>query len=117
MTKKKSFLIYHDQQDVINMLKDEEAGRLFKDLFASGKDHTVPDYSDNRVMAVVFQTFKEALNNTQVFSFLLHYKFGCPICPNAHQEIRTGKKNLKAVQIFGQTTIRRFTVAKLFLYN
>ena len=62
MTKKKSFLIYYDQQEVIDKLKDEEAGRIFKDLFRYGSQNIVPDYGDNRLMSVVFLVLKIAID-------------------------------------------------------
>ena len=62
MTKKKSFLLYLDQDYLVDMLKEEEAGRLFRDLFRYGKDHTVPDYGDNRALSMAFQTFKTTMD-------------------------------------------------------
>ena len=44
------------------MLKEEEAGILFRDLFRYGKDHTVPDYGDNRALSMAFQTFKTTMD-------------------------------------------------------
>ena len=59
---KKSFLLYLDQDYLVDMLKEEEAGILFRDLFTYGNDHTVSDYGDNRAMTMAFHTFKATMD-------------------------------------------------------
>lgn len=54
MPKKKSFVLYHDYFNHIYRLSDEEAGRLFKALFAYVNDEPLPELSSGAEMAFSF---------------------------------------------------------------
>ncbi len=56
MPKKKSFVLYHDYFNHIYRLSDEEAGRLFKALFAYVNEKLPPDMSPQVEMAFSFIT-------------------------------------------------------------
>ena len=43
---KKSFILYNDQEEIINKLTDEQAGRLLKRIFAFVTTGVVPDIED-----------------------------------------------------------------------
>ena len=46
MEKKKSFILYTDNRNQINMLSDQQAGRLFKALFAFAESGDIPTFDD-----------------------------------------------------------------------
>ena len=57
MAEKKSFMIYLDNEKQVNMLTDEQAGKLFKALFEFAKDGTETDFDDGMIaMAFSFMT-------------------------------------------------------------
>lgn len=57
MAEKKSFMIYLDNEKQVNMLTDEQAGKLFKALFEFAKDGTETDFNDGMIaMAFSFMT-------------------------------------------------------------
>ena len=60
MADKKSFLIYLDNQKQVNMLTDEQAGKLFKALFAFAKDGIETDFDDG-VIAMIFSFMSDSI--------------------------------------------------------
>lgn len=46
MSEKKSFILYTDNRSQINMLSDQQAGRLFKALFAFAESGDIPAFED-----------------------------------------------------------------------
>lgn len=46
MSEKKSFILYTDNRSQINMLSDQQAGRLFKALFAFAESGDIPAFDD-----------------------------------------------------------------------
>ena len=60
MADKKSFLIYLDNQKQVNMLTDEQAGKLFKALFAFAKDGIETDFDDG-VVAMIFSFMSDSI--------------------------------------------------------
>ena len=60
MADKKSFLIYLDNQKQVNMLTDEQAGKLFKALFAFAKDGIETDF-DDAVVAMIFSFMSDSI--------------------------------------------------------
>lgn len=59
--KKKSFIMYTDNREQIEMLSDEEAGRIFKALLAYVDEGKVID-KGSRLVKVVFQGFKAQID-------------------------------------------------------
>ena len=57
-----SFIIYHDTGDMVIKLSDESAGRLFKGIFQYAREGTVPDFSDDMVLEMVFIPIKNYLD-------------------------------------------------------
>ena len=60
MAEKKSFLIYLDNQKQVNMLTDEQAGKLFKALFEFAKDGTETDFNDG-MTAMIFSFMADSI--------------------------------------------------------
>lgn len=52
---KNSFILYHEFSDYINKLTDEQAGQLFKAIFAYEKDGTLPELDP--ITDMVFKAF------------------------------------------------------------
>lgn len=53
-------MIYLDNQKQVNMLTDEQAGKLFKALFAFAKDGIEPDFDDG-MTAMIFSFMSDAI--------------------------------------------------------
>lgn len=60
LAEKKSFLIYLDNQKQVNMLTDEQAGRLFKALFEFAKNGTETDFDDG-MMTMIFSFMADSI--------------------------------------------------------
>ena len=60
MAEKKSFLIYLDNQKQVNMLTDEQAGKLFKALFEFAKNGTETDFDDGMI-AMAFSFLADSI--------------------------------------------------------
>lgn len=60
MAEKKSFMIYLDNQKQVNMLTDEQAGKLFKALFEFAKDGTETDFDDG-MMTMIFSFMADSI--------------------------------------------------------
>lgn len=60
MAEKKSFLIYLDNQKQVNILTDEQAGKLFKALFEFAKDGTETDFDDGMI-AMAFSFMADSI--------------------------------------------------------
>ena len=59
-TDNKSFIVYKDWEEYITMLSDEEAGRLFKALFAFSK--RAEEYDFDGAMQMVFIMMRNAID-------------------------------------------------------
>ena len=53
----KAFTSYIENENKLNMLTDEQAGRLYKSLFAYSRTGEKPDFSDDPVLAYAFIDF------------------------------------------------------------
>ena len=60
MAEKKSFMIYLDNEKQVNMLTDEQAGKLFKALFEFAKDGTETDFKDG-MTAMIFSFMADSI--------------------------------------------------------
>lgn len=60
--KKKSFLVYYDNQVIVRHLTDDEAGKLFKALFPYAADGVKPDFEDNQALAMAFDVLRIAID-------------------------------------------------------
>ena len=60
MAEKKSFMIYLDNEKQVNMLTDEQAGKLFKALFEFAKDGTETDFNDGMI-AMAFSFMADSI--------------------------------------------------------
>ena len=60
MAEKKSFMIYLDNEKQVNMLTDEQAGKLFKALFEFAKDGTETDFDDGMI-AMAFSFMADSI--------------------------------------------------------
>ena len=54
MSKPKYFQIFNDNDKIVNILSNEDAGRLFKALFAFVNSGTEPDFSDNSALYITY---------------------------------------------------------------
>lgn len=54
MKKPKAFCCYLDNNDVVNMLSDEQAGRLWKQLYSFANYGELPDNSGDTGLAILF---------------------------------------------------------------
>lgn len=57
MSNPKAFTSYIENEYKLNMLTDEQAGRLYKSLFAYSRTGEKPDFSDDPVLAYAFIDF------------------------------------------------------------
>ena len=57
MSNPKAFTSYIENENKLNMLTDEQAGRLYKSLFAYSRTGEKPDFSDDPVLAYAFIDF------------------------------------------------------------
>lgn len=57
MSNPKAFTSYIENENKLNMLTDEQAGRLYKSLFAYSRTGEKPDLSDDPVLAYAFIDF------------------------------------------------------------
>lgn len=87
MTEKKSFVLYNDSIEQINMLSDEQAGRLLKAIYAYNLDGTVPDFDDGMVK-LMFSFIKNQLDRDS--------KKWDDICKKRAEAGRKGGKQKKA---------------------
>lgn len=60
MAEKKSFLIYLDNQKQVNMLTDEQAGKLFKALFEFARSGIETDFKDG-MTAMIFSFMADSI--------------------------------------------------------
>lgn len=60
MAEKKSFMIYLDNEKQVNMLTDEQAGKLFKALFEFAKNGTETDFDDGMI-AMAFSFMADSI--------------------------------------------------------
>lgn len=60
--KKPSFLVYLDNEVVIQKLPDEDAGKLFKALFLYSREKTKPDFDDNLALSITFDILSTAID-------------------------------------------------------
>ena len=51
--KKESFILYLEHEELINELSDEDAGRLFKQLFSYVSNGQTPDLSGSSKLAFI----------------------------------------------------------------
>lgn len=63
--KKPSFLVYLDNEVVIQKLPDEDAGKLFKSLFLYGREKTKPDFNDNLALSITFDILSTAIDRDE----------------------------------------------------
>ncbi len=63
--KKPSFLVYLDNEVVIQKLPDEDAGKLFKALFLYGREKTKPDFNDNLALSITFDILSTAIDRDE----------------------------------------------------
>ncbi|MBE6876856.1 MAG: hypothetical protein E7496_09100 [Ruminococcus sp.] len=59
--KKKSFIIYTDRETQVNMLTDEQAGKLFKQLFVYIRSGEAPAFEDG-MLSMAFSVFQAQLD-------------------------------------------------------
>ena len=57
MGKKKSFLVYFDWRESLELLTDAEIGAIFRALFRFAEKGELPDF-ESRVLMVVFNSLK-----------------------------------------------------------
>lgn len=57
MAQPKAFYSYMENEDKLNMLSDEQAGRLYKSLYAYARTGEKPDLSDDPLVAYAFADF------------------------------------------------------------
>ena len=65
MAEKKSFMIYLDNEKQVNMLTDEQAGKLFKALFEFAKNGTETDFDDGMI-AMAFSFMADSIKRDTV---------------------------------------------------
>ncbi|HAP78868.1 MAG TPA: hypothetical protein DCQ78_01520 [Ruminococcus sp.] len=95
MADKKSFLIYLDNQKQVNMLTDEQAGKLFKALFAFAKDGIEPDFDDG-VVAMIFSFMSDSIKrDTEKYE---------EVCENRRKAGKLGGRPKKANGFFENQT-------------
>ena len=61
---KKSFVLYSDQRSLIDLLSDEQAGKLLKHIFAYVNDEN--PVTDDRLMLIAFEPIKQQLKRDLV---------------------------------------------------
>jgi len=61
---KKSFVLYSDQRNVVDLLTDEQAGKLFKHLFAYVNDEN--PVTDDQLITIAFAPIKQQLKRDLV---------------------------------------------------
>ncbi|MBA1336758.1 MAG: hypothetical protein HPY66_3194 [Firmicutes bacterium] len=54
MNRKKSFILYHDYRQHLELLSDEEKGKLLMALFEYSEDGVIPDFDGMLKMAFSF---------------------------------------------------------------
>lgn len=57
MAQPKAFYSYMENENKLNMLSDEQAGRLYKSLYAYSRTGEKPDFSDDPLLAYAFEDF------------------------------------------------------------
>lgn len=68
MSKKKSFIMFLDRKEEINMLTDEQSGKLFKAIFEYVDSGAEPDFSE-LALAILFSIFKSQIDaNTEKYA-------------------------------------------------
>lgn len=63
---KKSFLVYYDNEIVIRRLSDEDAGKLFKSLFAYGRENMKPDFEYSPALAMAFDILSMTMDRDAI---------------------------------------------------
>ena len=58
MSKPKGFFTYFHHRDIIGMLSDEQAGRLYKTLLNYGEDGEAADLSDDKLLNMAYTMLK-----------------------------------------------------------
>ena len=56
-TEQKFFQIYLDTEDIVNLLSDEDRGKLFSLLYRFAIDGETPEINDNPALAIAFKVF------------------------------------------------------------
>lgn len=56
MKEQKSFILYHDMQEVVEDMTDEEAGKLMKMIFRYHKTGEIEE--TDRIVSIAFKSFK-----------------------------------------------------------
>ena len=62
MKKPKGFFTYFHMSDVIGLLSDEQAGRLYKALMRYGDTGELPDLSDDLPLNMAFSLMKKEID-------------------------------------------------------
>lgn len=57
MSNPKAFTSYIENENKLNMLTDEQAGRLYKSLFAYARTGEAPNFSEDPLLAYAFADF------------------------------------------------------------
>ena len=62
MKDKSTFVLFMENREYIDQLSDDQAGRLFKAVFAYEEDGTVPDFSDDVALSITFGVMRKQLD-------------------------------------------------------
>lgn len=62
MRDKKTLVLFIENEEYINQLSNDQAGRLMKAIFVYEKDGTVPDFSDDITLSILFGVMKKQLD-------------------------------------------------------
>ena len=62
MKKPSYFQIFIDNREQFSLLSDAQAGQLIKALFAFAEDGTLPDFSDDQSLQIMFSFLRATIN-------------------------------------------------------
>ena len=62
MKDKKTLVLFIENREYIDQLSDDQAGRLMKAVFAYEEDGTVPDFSDDITLSILFGVMRKQLD-------------------------------------------------------
>lgn len=62
MKDKSTFVLFMENREYIDQLSDDQAGRLTKAVFAYEDDGTVPDFSDDITLSILFGVMRKQLD-------------------------------------------------------
>lgn len=62
MRDKKTLVLFIENREYIDQLSDDQAGRLMKAVFAYEEDGTVPDFSDDITLSILFGVMRKQLD-------------------------------------------------------